>query len=60
MISTVFSDVKYFIVVYFVLAFAFSDAFYAESNALPKEERYVDSFFDAFTFTYSINIAGFD
>ena len=52
MIGQVFADMRFFMVILFVLIIAFSDAFYSESNSLPEDDRYIGNFFFAITFSY--------
>ena len=58
MIGEVFADMAYFMLVFFVLIIAWSDAFYSESNSI--QEPYLDDFFHALRFSYITAIGDFD
>ena len=66
MVQSVFADMAPFMGVFAILVVAFSDAFYTESNALPKLEegeeggRYLANFFLAVRFSYETALGALD
>ena len=59
MIVEVFSDIMPFLLAFFVVIIAFSDAFYSQSNSRKKDERYLPDFFTSMVNTYQIALGEF-